>query len=80
MEEARALLGVDLEQLRPDDRYDAPLLDEAQEVFPGILVEGGMGEKRDRAGAHAASRMECSSTLNRYPLWTARRPPGARYW
>ena len=39
VQQARALVGVDAQQVRPDDRYDAPLLDVIEEVVPRVLVE-----------------------------------------
>ena len=41
VEQARAGLGLDLQQLRPDDRDDAALLDEVEQVLPRIVIERG---------------------------------------
>src|SRR5512132_181621 len=39
IEQARAAVGIHLEKLRANDRDDPPLLDEIEEIVPGILVE-----------------------------------------
>ena len=39
VEQARPVVGRDLEQLRADDRDDAALFDEAQQVVPGIFIQ-----------------------------------------
>ena len=39
IEQARSLVGLDLQQLRPDDRDDATLFDEAEQVVPGVVVQ-----------------------------------------
>ena len=52
VEEARAGLGLDLEQLGPDDRDDAALLDEVEQVLPRILVERGQRRVHRQQAAH----------------------------
>ena len=39
VQQPRALVGVDAQQVRPDDGNDPPLLDVIQEVVPGVLVK-----------------------------------------
>ena len=39
MQQARAPVGLDLQQLRADDRDDAPLFDEAEQVVPGVVIQ-----------------------------------------
>ena len=52
VKQSRPLLGRDHEQLGSDDRNDAPLLDEAQQVIPRIIIERGHRQQCSRAAAH----------------------------
>ena len=39
IQQARSLVGLDHQQLRSDDGDDPPLLDEAEQVVPGVIVQ-----------------------------------------
>jgi hypothetical protein len=41
VQEARAAVRLDAQQLRPDDGNDPALFDEAQEIVPSVLVQCG---------------------------------------
>ena len=53
VQEARAAVGCDLQELRSHDWNHAALLDEAQEVIPGVIIESRHRRRHDRQSSHA---------------------------
>src|SRR6185436_18201908 len=61
------LFGLDEEELRADDGNDASLFDEAQKVFPGILVQRRVLQQGG-ATAHVGHSPMSYFSLNWHPL------------
>ena len=79
VEQARPGLGLDLEQLGPDDRDDPALLDEVEEVVPGVVVEPGHRLVQRKHVAHGidpavdSTVATSSSVIECFPLMALRR-------
>ncbi|HEY2558169.1 MAG TPA: hypothetical protein VGI48_00490 [Caldimonas sp.] len=71
VEQPRPVVAFDAEQLGPDDRDDAPVLDVVEQVVPGVVVEGGQ-RGRLQHGAHGETGRRCIAAECR------RRPGGGQ--
>src|SRR5665213_319281 len=63
VEKPRPGVGFDLQQLGADDRDDAALFDEIEQVLPRVLVQRGQRRMHWKRTAHVAS------ALNGVPAW-----------